>query len=722
MSKTKNAERLRRSREKQRNTLPPDLIAAKKKTVNQKKKLNQIARRLNDKEYDDRILQQNRERVRKYREKRALQKENIPPVVNPSHSNNTESVQVSISSTHDMSSLTCQDSSTSSSDSGPSFASAGDSVTPRRPGNIVMFPFSTSFKSRQKEAGEKRRRETLRNKNSELEELQNKVKTLEMTIEKLEGDNLGLVVENCDLKRKVKVLEDDTSEKFCWLKPVWKNCGPDLKKGFKAAVHASKEELPRGVISGLRDQAGINFSNPLPLSDTTRGTGDLKQKILDFAIKNSHEVPDKKCAKKKIRYMNHWKIVLHQQFLMENPDVDCHYTTFCAHFPPHIIKPGLNSHGSCLCEDCENFSLKIEALKRYKFLDDNNIDSIIRSGRDGDYSLEEEFIRKLEDIKTGENKDTVVSYFVWRDEKIDVRGENTTTTTKKMSRMNFQVTVSTLVDRIREAFEPLKQHLHRDKVIKTYIRKIRQQTEDDSSMVCLTVDWSENGSLIPPGEVQSAYFGRPSYSIHSGYLYQKENNHGFAMITDENNHKAESIWAALTPMLESLVEKGVDKFYICSDSTGAQYRNCKNAFFIRQFATKNNVTVTWIFTEKHHGKSPADGVGGNIKHQVDQLTAFSTGHNIRNALDVVNLLNSTGTSIQISYFDSEDIKKTLSLIPGDLKSLRGATKFHEILVNPSGKIMVKELPTDETYGTVNISFKKNNTRTIEEPVARMDDE
>ena len=89
---------------------------------------------------------------------------------------------------------------------------------------------------------------------------------------------------------------------------------------------------------------------------------------------------------------------------------------------------------------------------------------------------------------------------------------------------------------------------------------------------------------------------------------------------------------------------------------------------------------------------------------------------------MVNLLNSTGTSIQISYFDSEDIKKTLSLIPGDLKSLRGATKFHEILVNPSGKIMVKELPTDETYGTVNISFKKNNTRTIEEPVARMDDE
>ena len=285
------------------------------------------------------------------------------------------------------------------------------------------------------------------------------------------------------------------------------------------------------MISGIREQAGINFSNPLPISDSTRGSGDLKQKIQDFAIKNSYEVPDKKMAKKKIRYMNHWKIVLHQEFLMENPDIDCHYTTFCANFPPNIIKPGLNSHGSCLCEDCENFSLKIEALKRYKFLEDNNIDSIIRSNREGDYVLEEEFLRKLDDIKTGEAKDAVVSYFVWKDEKVDVRGENTIKTTKKMTRMNFQVTVSTLVERIQETFEPLKQHLHRDRVIKNYIREIRQKTEDDSSVVCLTVDWSENGTLISPAEVQSAYFGRGSYSIHSGYVYQKGNNHAFAMIT-----------------------------------------------------------------------------------------------------------------------------------------------------------------------------------------------
>ena len=761
MSRISNAERSRRSREKQRSTLAPDLIAAKKKSSDHKRKLNQLNRRLNDKEFDEKLLKQNRERVKKFREKkRALQKENIPPSSDRLYVTNTQVQSSSVNTvTHDQFSsvntvtsvqhssvnLVTQVQSSSvnsvtetssdnvqflssldstSEDLSPSSPCAGDFATPRVSGTRVKFPFSTP-KSRQKEAGEKRRRETLRNKNNDIEELQNQVKNLERKNEKLEEENFGLVIENCNLKKKIKTQEDEKSEKFSWLKSVWKFCSPDLKKDFKAAVQASKDELPKGVIRGIRDHAGINFSNPLPITDSTRGTGDLKVKIHDFATKHSHEVPDKKMAKKEIRFMNHYKIVLHQQFLMENPGIDCHYTTFCANFPSHIIKPGLNSHGSCLCEDCENFSLKIEALKRYKFLEENNIDSIIRAKIDGNNVLEEDFLEKLEAIKSGDKRDSVVSYFVWKDDKIDVHGENTITTTKKMTRKNFQVTVSTLVDRIQESYEPLKQHIHRDRVIKKFIREKRQKTEEDSSMVCLTVDWSENGTLIQSGEVQSAFFGRPSYSIHSGYMYQKDNNHGFAMITDENNHKAESIWAALTPKLESLVDQGVTKFYICSDSTGAQYRNCKNAFLIKQFATKHKVTVIWIFTEKHHGKSPADGIGGNIKHQVEQLTAFSTEHNIRNALDVVTLLKSTNTTIDISHFDCEDIKKTLSLIPGELNSFRGATKYHEIFVNPTGKILVKELPTDERYGTVSITVKKKRgapSTSMGEPVAMIDAE
>ena len=124
----------------------------------------------------------------------------------------------------------------------------------------------------------------------------------------------------------------------------------------------------------------------------------------------------------------------------------------------------------------------------------------------------------MEEIKTGDKKETVISYFVWEEEKGEIQSENSLTKTRKMTRKNYQVKVSTLIDRIVETFEPLKQHLHRDRVIKTFIRETRLKALEDSSMVCLTVDWSENGVLIIPGEVQSAFFGRATYSIHSGYM------------------------------------------------------------------------------------------------------------------------------------------------------------------------------------------------------------
>ena len=535
---------------------------------------------------------------------------------------------------------------------------------------------------------------------------------------------MSLVIENCELMRTIQRLESEKKDQFLWFKMMWEYCSQETKKDIKCAVNAAKSEFPKGVINGLRVNAGINFANPLTVSNQSRNTGDLKQKVEEFAVKNSFEVPDKKQAKKNVRYMRHYKVVLHQQFLMENPELECHYTTFCSHFPSNILKPGTNSHGTCLCEDCENFSLKLEALKRARVLEEINLDNIIRSGREGDSEPEETFLSDLSDIKEGDNKDAVVSYFVWEDDKQEVRGENGVSTTKKMTRKNYQVTVRTLIERTTDAFEPLKQHLHRDHVIKQYIREIRIKVSENSSQVCLTVDWSENGTLIIPGEVQTAFFGRATYSIHSGYLYQMDNNHGFAMITDENNHKAESIWAALTPMLENLVEQGVTEFYICSDSTGAQYRNCKNAFFMKNFAVQHGVMLNWIFTEKHHGKSPADGIGGNCKNQVEQLTAFSTEHNIRNAADVTELLSSTNTTIKIDHFTADDIQKTLEIIPGELNSLRGATKYHQIRVDAAGKMSAKMLPTDEHSVNINLTVKRKRQqggRGIGGSVARVDD-
>ena len=112
--------------------------------------------------------------------------------------------------------------------------------------------------------------------------------------------------------------------------------------------------------------------------------------------------------------------------------------------------------------------------------------------------------------------------------------------------------------------------------------------------------------------------------------------------------------------------------------------------------------------------------------QVESLTTFSTAHNVRDAGDVATLMQSVYSSIDVTIFNQEDIAKTFELIPGELNTFRGATKFHEIYVNTQGIIRAKELPTDDSYKLVNITFKRVRVggwtvgRREIEPVVRQD--
>ena len=510
---------------------PPDNLKSKNKFINTKKKVNELSRRLVDKEYDEKIREMNKARVKKSRDKKkeelnrcylypssqfddssTAKDDSLSSPCNDDYSANDDSsssqanddsssspaiddfsscsviddstsspanVDSSSSSATDDSSLSpTNDDSLSSTVSDTSSAnltsgSAGDFVAPL----VVKFPFSTPSKSKRQESGLKRRRETLRNKNDTIEELHTKVIILDAEISQLEEDNVQLVKENVDLKRNNQALSASSAGQFSWVKQMWKYCNQNTKRDIKAALEAAKDEIPKGTLRGIRDQAGLNFSNPATESVTSRGSDELKTKIEVFAHTNSFEVPDMKLSKKNIRYMRHMKTTLHQQFLLDNPSLECHYTTFCLYFPKNIKKPGINSHGSCLCEDCQNFSLKHEALRRAKLLADKyDVDLITKSARAGDTEEESKFLDDLKNVMVGDSKNRVVSYFVWEDDKKTIVEEDgTSTKLRKMMRKNYQVTASTLAERTLVSYESLKEHLYRDSVIKSYIRSARQK-------------------------------------------------------------------------------------------------------------------------------------------------------------------------------------------------------------------------------------------------------
>ena len=313
------------------------VLKDKNKVVNKKKKIRELARRVDNKEYDELILMKNRDRVKRCRENKKTKlanKENTAPdltmdcsssmsvtpvsevdtscvsVISPRQDYSSSSPRIDTSSTQQDDSSSTPSSSTVSMASIPSSSNIlmeGFSET-LRAGPILKVKLSLpSRTTRQKDAGLKRRRETLREKNSYLGELNDKVKILEETNNKLEHDNIGLIIEKMDMKKTIDTLTSENKEQYGWFKILWKNCNQDTKKEIKAAVNISKDEFPRGVLRSLRDNTGINFSNPLTLSQPNRVSGDLQHKIEEFAILNSFEVPDKKKAKTNIRFMRHFK-------------------------------------------------------------------------------------------------------------------------------------------------------------------------------------------------------------------------------------------------------------------------------------------------------------------------------------------------------------------------------------------------------------------------------
>ena len=440
---------------------------------------------------------------------------------------------------------------TSVSGASSSSASSGRIATP----HATETPTSTTSrailnlfnKSRQGVAGAKIRKKNITEKKDIITTLENQIDQQKKELEKNDSYNFDLQLQVTELETKVKKRDEivenlksqlDTCDS--WLKMTYKKLGPVGKKEFRTAFNLSIPDMPRGTVSRLRVSTGINFSNGLNVE--RNGTTELKQDVELFAIENSCEVPDMRKEKKKIRYYYNYLICLHASFLQENPSKEISYAVFCSYWPKNVIKPKIEDFGSCRCETCENIELKLSALKRFELISSSHdIQAILHDIRNDDFELEVKLLADLAALKEDSKAKVKVSYLQW--EKVEKQNLNNNTGDKKkkiMNRVPKVAEASTLTDLTKIDFEKVKVHLNRNFVLKDTIKKKRVEVSNNERMAMLQVDWAENGEVVVPGEVQSAFYGgRLNYNLHTGYQYSKENSGGFVSLSDYNNHKAE---------------------------------------------------------------------------------------------------------------------------------------------------------------------------------------
>ena len=575
--------------------------------------------------------------------------------------------------------------------------------------------FNQSEKSRQAVAGLQRRKKTNTEKNmswtemkGEHKKLLSEMKQMDESLQEADIEKEELKIENQRLNHENKTLKEKEKTNDFWLNKVFKYLPAKSKREFRTAYQLAQPEIEMGTTRRIMENTGINMSKKLPENTNTKS--ELKVKIEKFAEENSSEMPDMRNEKKKIRYRHHFLTCLHDDFRYENPEIEVSYTTFSAYWPKNIIKPKPGDYANCVCEKCENPALKIRALKSHKILSqEQELETILRDIKENDLETEENFKSELKSLLEEPNASKQVKFLVW--EKVETTEVNKNTGKQKKATTQRVLNVLQTKDLVIELltdYQDLKDHLERANIIKEYIKVKREEAADSDDKVMLQVDWAENGEIINPREVQSAFFGgRTKYSIHSGYEYSSQNPGGFVSFSDENDHKAEAIHAAMNPKIKELADKQIKEITIVSDSPTSQYRNAKCAYLTSKWSKEYGITICWIFTEAGHGKSAADGIGGGIKNKTQEKINMNPDTVINNVKDIKDNIE-TGTEIYIHT--KEDIKEVKESLPNKLGPLKGATTLHELMFYPDGKIKKKNLPTDTYFNPVNIKVGRTVTR------------
>ena len=526
---------------------------------------------------------------------------------------------------------------------------------------------------------------------------------------------------------KVKVLEAEKESEYIenddWVPKVYKNMSIEGRKEFRNAFLVASDSLKKGTIARLRRTTKMNFSC-IP-TKSAESESELKKKIDSFALENTIDVPDKKKYIVGARFRTSSMLSLFNTFETQHPGL-CTYGTFSKYWPSMYVKPCASEFGTCLCMTCQNIELKVEALISRKLIGKDQpgfgLEAIIRESRQDNFEPENEFKTELNSLQ---ESSTAVGYLEWSKVKQTEINQNTGKAKgDKTMRLSKNLSAAGLANKILADYEDYKNHLERDYVMKSELKKVRLEAKDDEELAVLHIDWAEQHKLTEVKEVQTAYFnGRYTYDLHTGYCYTKEDSHGFVSLSDSSDHTAPAINNALRPTIEDLVAKGKKRFVICSDSPSSQYRNSKNVFLMRRYCAEFGISIRLLFTEAGHGKSACDGVGGNIKTQVEAVALAVHGNKemltIHSADDVAKLIKEkTNLTYDVTVHckeKTEEINRSM----GNLSSLIGAMKIHEILIGSDLSIKKKYLPTDPFFKAVDIKESRRKSSVV--PALEHDD-
>lgn len=472
-------------------------------------------------------------------------------------------------------------------------------------------------------------------------------------------------------------------------------------------------------------KTSINSLNSKKLeTKITRSKKVNEDLILEFlerddnsrATSGKKEVVSRKKQVRQIRYYNFCIQVLLEKFVSENPSINICKSTFYARLKNyrHLKTPAINSREQCLCKQCSNMQLLIDALYQHKVIQTREKDILANKivCHIEDYNC---CHRKCDNCKDFSPVDpsridaSVVTYYQW-----EVSKDDNTLTCKK--------TLDSLVSLVKLFESQLSTFVgHFFRICHQYreLQYVRKNPEPDE--VVLHVDFSENYSCKWNAEIQQAHFGNAHRQvvIHQGVLYLKEKEPlSFASVSDDTRKTAEGIGAHIESIIRQI--PSIKVLTIVSDSPSSQYRNRYTLYIILFVCKKYGIQkFKWLYSETGHGKGAPDGVGAALKRIADREVAHGTS--ILNATDFqqVGMKNSKIVVNMIQKVDIDVYSEVLQKSKEYLLPMIGIAKAHHVIchvsVNPY--MLYKDLSCHCDHGCD--CFESQKWQIINQPVEHL---
>lgn len=149
----------------------------------------------------------------------------------------------------------------------------------------------------------------------------------------------------------------------------------------------------------------------------------------------------------------------------------------------------------------------------------------------------------------------------------------------------------------------------------------------------VVVDFSENISLVPQDEIESAHWTTIQVTLYPIHItrHAKESTveepklmkESLVILSDHLSHNAKAVYVFIEQLIMHLEKnpgptkiKVIHRFF---DNCATQFKS-KDAFgHLSQIENKYNVKVFYHYMESGHGKGPSDGLGAAVKKRLERL-------------------------------------------------------------------------------------------------------